>query len=121
MWGLTAAKEASNSAEISDRYSARTASGRSVTGTSGGRQRITFGCAKAAEFTNMTTMIEARCTSRLRIGSANLADEFAAGIRKYANISWAFLKVCVSQLGSIFSRADRCSCPHGTPAGASSG
>ena len=69
----------------------------------------------------MTTMIEPRRSPRLVIGSANPTDELAPEIRKHANISWAFLNVCVSQPSSSFSRADRSSCLHDTPAGSTAG
>jgi len=44
----------------------------------------------------MTKMIAARRSPRRLNGSANPADELAPEIRKYANISWVFLNVCVS-------------------------
>jgi hypothetical protein len=69
----------------------------------------------------MTKMIAARRSPRRLNGSANLADELAPEIRKHANISWAFLNVCVSQPSSSFSRADRCWCLHHTPAGSTAG
>ena len=52
---------------------------------------------------------------------ANSRAATAPGTRKTVSVSWSFLNVCVSQLGSVFSRTDRCGRLHDTPTGSTEG